>query len=107
MSAETSWPWNRPGCKPTGAAMDQVLATLLGRGEAKDLDFKGPMRWNPKADQAGCCRLVKDILAMANTMGGHLVIGVGETATGLDPIGVDAAELAGWDTTKLNQLVNR
>ncbi|HEY7035157.1 MAG TPA: ATP-binding protein [Thermomicrobiales bacterium] len=87
--------------------MDHLLATLLSRGEAKDIDFKGPMGWNPKADQAGCCGLVKDILAMANTMGGHLVIGVGETASGLDPIGVNAAELAGWDTTKLNQFVNR
>jgi Putative DNA-binding domain len=87
--------------------MDNLMATLLGRSEAKDLDFKGPMGWDPKGDQAGCCGLVKDIIAMANTMGGHLVIGVQEVATGLDPVGLLSAELANWDTTKLNQFVNR
>ena len=55
---------------------------LIARGsESKDLDYKGPTAWN-ESDKRASCRIVKDCLAMANTEGGYLVIGVSETPSG-------------------------
>lgn len=83
------------------------MATLLSRGEAKDLDFKGPMRWDPTGDKGACCALVKDILAMANTLGGRLVVGVEEARAGFRPTGLDQNALATWDSTSVNQFLGR
>ena len=83
------------------------LAEFLERGhEAKDLDFKSPMRWD-KHDKAACCEVVKDILAMANTDGGFIVVGVEETNEGFTPVGMTSEEAASWETTRLNQFVAR
>lgn len=78
---------------------------LLRRGhEARDLDYKGPIAWN-EADKASCCALVKDILGMANTGGGYIVIGVSETATGFTLDGLSETQAATFETTRLNRFV--
>jgi len=54
---------------------------ITAGAETKELDYKGPREWSER-DKQSCCELIKDILAMANTKGGHLVIGVSEAASG-------------------------
>ena len=81
------------------------LDILLRKEETKELDYKGPCIWNPK-DKASCCELVKDILAMANTLGGYLVIGVDEKDNGFEFTGMSNEQLASFDTTKINQFTN-
>ena len=50
---------------------EQFLRNILHRGfESKDLDYKNPCKWD-EGDKAACCRLVKDVLGMANTLGGQ------------------------------------
>lgn len=82
-----------------------TLKELLQRSESKELDFKRPMKWDPKGDKKGCCGLAKDIIAMANTFSGKLIIGAKETTTGVEIIGLTDEQLNSWDTTKLNQFV--
>jgi hypothetical protein len=77
---------------------------LLAGVERKDLDYKGPMAWD-KNDKKGCCEIVKDVLAMANTDGGYIVVGVAEKAGGFELEGLNPDQLKTWDTTKLNQFI--
>ncbi len=51
---------------------DDLTGLLLRGYESKDLDYKAPMAWD-EGDKVTCCSLVKDILAMANTIGGYIV----------------------------------
>jgi predicted HTH transcriptional regulator len=59
----------------------QLIEIVLRGYESKDLDYKGPIDWNEENKKASC-RIVKDILAMANTGGGFLVFGVSEASAG-------------------------
>lgn len=53
----------------------QDWEAILRRGfESKELDYKGPCVWD-KGNKKGCCEIVKDILAMANTKGGFIYAG--------------------------------
>lgn len=79
---------------------------LLRNKETKDLDYKGPCSWNPRS-KAPLCELVKDVLALGNTLGGFLVIGVQETPSGFDFVGLTDDQMATFDTTKVNQFVNK
>lgn len=56
----------------------ELINLILRPYESKEHDFKGPMAWNGNAKKA-CCEIVKDILAIANTKGGFIVIGVEDT----------------------------
>ena len=75
----------------------------LGR-ERRDLDYKDAAAWN-KDDKKACCAIIKDILAMANTLGGSIVVGVNETATGFDPVGLMPDQLKSWESTRVNNFV--
>lgn len=80
--------------------------SLILRGaEGKDLDYKGPCAWD-NSDKKACCELVKDILALGNTGGGWLIIGVSETGTTFLPDGVSEAQAASFETTRLNTFLN-
>jgi hypothetical protein len=50
--------------------------------------------------------LVKDILALANTGGGWLVIGVSETGVAFSPDGVSEEQAASFETTQVNKFLN-
>jgi hypothetical protein len=81
------------------------LRRILRRGyETKDFDYKGPLQWDG-SDKKERCELVKDILAMANTLGGHIVVGVSEVANGWNFEGVSHEQSKTFDSTKINAFV--
>jgi len=63
------------------------------------------MAWDEK-DKKACCAIVKHCLAMANTDGGHLVIGVTETSSGPILDGLTEKQANSWETTRLNNFLN-
>jgi len=85
----------------------QDLENLILRPyESKELDFKGPMAWNGD-DKKSCCEIVKDILAMANTKGGFIVIGVEDTKGGFNRIGLTPEQNASFQSEEINRFVQR
>ena len=72
--------------------------------ESKDFDYKSAATWNEK-DKKACCELVKDILAIANTLGGFIAIGVSESPTGPSFDGVSAEQADSFDTSRLNRFL--
>jgi predicted HTH transcriptional regulator len=86
------------------ATPPELIAILLRGFESKDLDYKGPMSWDEN-DRKGCCAVVKDILGVANTLGGFIVIGVSETATGFSSDGLTNDQLNTFDTSRLNRFL--
>lgn len=66
--------------------------------ESKVLDFKGEF----ETDTAGWCKVVKDIIAMANSGGGVLVFGLKSDGS---PSGSDCSELLQCDVTKITDQV--
>ncbi|MBN1573487.1 MAG: ATP-binding protein [Deltaproteobacteria bacterium] len=80
---------------------------ILRRGyESKELDYKSPIKWDEK-DKKASCEIVKDILAMANTNGGWIVIGVKEIDNGFDFIGVTKEESKSFESTRVNNFVQK
>jgi predicted HTH transcriptional regulator len=87
---------------------DEVLAALPDRvSEAKDLHYKPPMGWDESGEAAACCRLVKQVLAMADTARGHIIIGVLESATERKWVGADRKQAASLEATSLSSFVRR
>jgi len=83
----------------------RALTDILLQGhESKALDYKAAMGWS-ESDKAGCCALVKDILAMANIGGGFIAIGVSETQTGYSLDGVSPNQAKSFDTTRINRFL--
>ena len=72
--------------------------------ESKELDYKAPCAWD-EDDKKACCGLVKDILALANTSGGWLVIGVNEGTNGFDHAGLTEEQAKSFDTSRVNRFV--
>ncbi|MBN2309032.1 MAG: ATP-binding protein [Candidatus Hydrogenedentes bacterium] len=83
------------------------FARLINAGrESRDLDYKAPIKWD-EDDKRACCELVKDVLALANSGGGWLVIGVSEqdkdtfVKEGLTP-----EQSKSFEATRLSKFVN-
>jgi len=84
----------------------ELINLILHPYESKELDFKGPMAWNGN-DKKACCEIVKDILAMANTKGGFVVIGVEDTKSGFNRIGLTPEQNASFQSEEINRFVQR
>ena len=87
------------------------LARLIARDqESKDVEFKGSMAWD-ESDKRACCEIVKDILAMANTGGGAIIVGVEEHTDRVPRYAVEGglteAQLSSFEATRLNNFVRR
>jgi len=83
----------------------QDWESILRRGfESKELDYKGPCAWD-ESDKKACCELVKDILAIANTKGGFVVVGVSEPATGFTWDGLADDQCKSFDTSRVNRFL--
>jgi len=81
-------------------------AILQRNFESKELDYKGPCAWE-RDDKKSRCEIVKDILAMANTKGGFIVVGVSETPTGFSFDGLSEDQCKSFETTRLNVFVQK
>lgn len=85
--------------------MPEELCSVVRRGEeSKDLDYKAAALWD-ETDKKACCELVKDILAIANTLGGYIVIGVSEVGGRWLWGGLTEQQLKSWDTTRINRFL--
>jgi hypothetical protein len=83
---------------------DDLCSLVRSGGEDRDFDYKGPMAWDEK-DKA-CISLVKDVLAMANTLGGFIIIGVSEGAARYVWDGLTDDQAKTWDPTRFGNKVD-
>jgi hypothetical protein len=78
---------------------------IIYRGyESKELDYKAACEWD-EGNKKACCELVKDILALANTRGGWIILGVSEQDSGFSFDGITEKQASTFDTTRLNRFV--
>ncbi len=83
----------------------QDWEAILRRGfESKQLDYKGPCAWD-EGDKKSCCEIVKDILAIANTKGGWIAVGVREAPTGFSWDGLTDEQCKSFETSRLNRFL--
>lgn len=85
---------------------DELINLIFRAFESKEHEFKGPIAWNGN-DKKACCEIVKDILAMANTKGGFIVIGVEETTNGFVPKGLTPQQIASYQPEEINRYIQR
>jgi hypothetical protein len=81
-----------------------LVASIERNFESKDLDYKETLIWSSD-DKKQKCELVKDVLAMANTEGGQIVIGVSELGDGFLLTGVSEECAASVETSELCRFV--
>ncbi len=87
-------------------ANQNLIGIIEANSESKSLDYKGPMNWDP-TDKKSCCELVKDIMAIANTEGGYIVIGVAERSEGFELVGVSSDQAGSYESTALCQFIQK
>jgi hypothetical protein len=84
---------------------DELVRLIQAAGESTNIDAKGPMEWDGGAASAG---LTKDILALANSRdGGVIVLGKDEAEPGkFNLSGLSEPQAASFETTKVATWVN-
>jgi hypothetical protein len=85
-------------------ASDSLIASIERNFESKDLDYKAALKWSVD-DKKSRCELVKDVLAMANTEGGLIIIGVSEDDSGFVLTGVTEEEAATFETSEICRFI--
>ncbi|MDD5697345.1 MAG: ATP-binding protein [Victivallaceae bacterium] len=82
---------------------------IIYRGvESEELDYKAAVDWR-KLNRIGKSKFVRHCLAMANTKGGYIVVGVGEDAAGQPSLftGLTPEQAKSFDPTIIGNFVNR
>lgn len=82
---------------------------LIRRGiESDTLDYKAAQNWN-KLSKSGKAKFARHCLAMANTKGGYVVVGVGEDASGQPALftGLTKEQAKSFDPTHVGNFINR
>ncbi|MGE4563769.1 MAG: helix-turn-helix domain-containing protein [Victivallaceae bacterium] len=82
---------------------------IVYRGvESDELDYKSALNWN-KLTRAGKSKIIRHCLALANTKGGYLVIGVGEDESGHPSVyfGLNGEEAHSFDPSNVGPFINR
>lgn len=82
----------------------ELVATIERNFESKGLDYKRPVEWNSQ-DKKACCALAKDVMAMANTEGGHIIIGVSELDHGFTLDGVSHEQAKSFESSAVCQFI--
>jgi len=83
--------------------------SIIYRGiESDELDYKSAQNWNDLS-RAGKSKFVRHSLAMANTKGGYIVVGVGENEAGKPCLytGLTEKEAKSFDPTSVGNFINR
>jgi hypothetical protein len=84
---------------------DEELLEIVRTGvERRNCDYKAPKAWD-ETDKKSCCQLVKDILALANSGGGSLVIGVDDDTK--QAVGLTDPQVRSFEVTRVSQFVNQ
>ncbi len=81
---------------------------LVYRGVESDiLDYKAPLNWNTMK-RAARAKIVRHVVALANTKGGVVVIGVGEDASGHPSVytGLSDEEVHSFDPSIVGTFIN-
>ena len=87
----------------------ELLKSIVRRGiESDELDYKAAQSWT-ELPKSGRGKIVRHLIALANTKGGYLVIGVGEDRAGKPAVytGVTDEQSASFDPTPVGSFVNR
>ena len=82
---------------------------IVYRGvESEDLDYKAAQDWTD-LPRAGKAKFARHVMALANTRGGYIVVGVGEDSKGnpTDFTGLTEKQLRSFDPSTVGQTVNR
>lgn len=82
---------------------------LIYRGiESDTLDYKAAQNWN-SLSRGGRSKFVRHCLALANTKGGFIVVGVGEDPSGqpADYTGLSEEQVKSFDPTSVGNFINR
>ena len=85
------------------------MRELIYRGvESEELDYKAAMSWTAMS-RAARAKIVRHCLALANTKGGYIVIGVGEDASGHPSVyqGLTPEETHSFDPSTVGPFINR
>ncbi len=83
--------------------------SIIYRGvESEELDYKASQNWN-NLNRAGKARFARHCMAIANTKGGYIVVGVGEDKTGRPCLytGVNDRQSKSFDPTDVGNVINR
>jgi len=87
-----------------GVTVDADNALIELGSETQSLDYKSTI---PLTEKAARAALAKDVIAMANTGGGTIVVGVEESTPGsFVPSGMSESSCAPLETTRLNQALS-
>ncbi len=91
----------------TGMSFDWKPIIIRGI-ESEELDYKAAQNWN-NLTRSGKARFARHCMAMANTKGGYIVVGVGEDKTGRPCVyaGVNDRQCKSFDPTDVGNSVNR
>jgi hypothetical protein len=82
---------------------------IIYRGiESEELDYKAAQNWS-KLSASGKAKFVRHCLAMANTKGGYVVVGVGEDNTGKPALytGISDEYARSFDPTSVGNYINK
>ena len=76
--------------------------------ENQQIDFKGPQDWNA-IGRVGRAKFARHAMALANTIGGYVVVGVGEDSSGNPTVysGLDEKQASSFDPSNVGQTINR
>lgn len=83
--------------------------SIVYRGvESEELDYKAAIDWR-KLNRTGKSKFVRHCLAMANTKGGYIVVGVGEDSAGQPTLftGLTPQQAKSFDPTLIGNFINR
>jgi len=81
---------------------------IVYRGvETQELDYKAAQNWL-RLPRVGKAKFVRHAMAMANTNGGYIVVGVGEDTNGNPTVytGLDEEQLRSFDPSVVGQFIN-
>lgn len=85
------------------------LRELVYRGvESDELDYKAALNWTGMS-RAARAKIVRHCIALANTKGGYIVVGVGEDASGQPSVyqGLTPEQAHGFDPSTAGPFINR